>query len=98
MSQADCRIHNVGHEFEGNCGVTAFYSRGLRLLHNEIYDIPYTGILCLGSIYTTLHTANTVNHRALDLTCVRANRNFCRVGLEFCPAQDVATDAVSLSK
>ena len=42
--QSDCTIHNVGHEFPGNCGITAFYSRGLRLLHNEIYDIPYTGI------------------------------------------------------
>ena len=42
--QSDCTIHNVGHEFPGNCGITAFYSRGLRILHNEIYDIPYTGI------------------------------------------------------
>lgn len=42
--QSDCTIHNVGHEFPGNCGITAFYSRGLRLLHNEIYNIPYTGI------------------------------------------------------
>eukprot|EP01043_Picozoa_sp_COSAG02_P009889 COSAG02_NODE_341_length_24173_cov_28.504777_8_plen_616_part_00 len=41
---ADCTIHNVGHEYPGNCGITAYYSRGLRILHNEIYDIPYTGI------------------------------------------------------
>ena len=44
LTVADCTIHNVGHEYPGNCGITAFYSRGLRLLHNEIFDIPYTGI------------------------------------------------------
>jgi hypothetical protein len=44
LSVVDCTIHNVGHEYPGNCGITAFYSRGLRLLHNEIYNIPYSGI------------------------------------------------------
>ena len=44
LTVADCTIHNVGHEYPGNCGITAFYSRGLRLMHNEIFDIPYTGI------------------------------------------------------
>eukprot|EP01050_Picozoa_sp_SAG11_P018003 SAG11_NODE_2662_length_3119_cov_2.158609_1_plen_463_part_00 len=44
LTVVDCTIHNVGHEYPGNCGITAFYSRGLRLLHNEISDIPYTGI------------------------------------------------------
>lgn len=43
LTVADCTIHNVGHEYPGNCGITAFYSRGLRVLHNEIFDIPYTG-------------------------------------------------------
>jgi hypothetical protein len=37
---ADCRIWSVGHEYQGNCGITAFYSRGLRIMHNEISDIP----------------------------------------------------------
>ena len=36
ITVADCRIRSVGHEFQGNCGITAFYTRGLRLLHNEI--------------------------------------------------------------
>ena len=38
LTVADCTIHNVGHEYPGNCGITAFYSRGLRLMQH-LYDL-----------------------------------------------------------
>ena len=44
LTVADCTIINVGNEFPRNCGITAFYSRGMWILHNEIYNIPYSSI------------------------------------------------------
>jgi len=37
-------IHNVGVEYWGAPAITAYYVNHLRVLHNEISNIPYTGI------------------------------------------------------
>eukprot|EP01052_Picozoa_sp_SAG31_P024017 SAG31_NODE_2017_length_6663_cov_3.680530_4_plen_280_part_00 len=41
---SDCRIVDVATEFHGAPGVAVFYSRGTRLVHNEIANLPYTGV------------------------------------------------------
>lgn len=33
-----------GKEWLGTCGIIAFYSRGTRIIHNEVSHVPYTGI------------------------------------------------------
>jgi len=37
-------IYNVANEYWGSCGIFALYVEGLQVLHNELYDLPYTGI------------------------------------------------------
>jgi hypothetical protein len=40
----DNTVRNVGREWLGTCGIIAFYSRGTRVLHNEVSHVPYTGV------------------------------------------------------
>ena len=37
-------IHNVADEYRGGCGITAMYVDGIRIEHNYIKDVPYSGI------------------------------------------------------
>jgi len=41
---ANCRISAVANEFHGAPGIAVFYTRGTSLVHNEIHNLPYTGI------------------------------------------------------
>ena len=41
---ADSVVQSAGQEFHGAPGVAVFYSRGTRIIHNEIKDLPYTGV------------------------------------------------------
>ena len=43
-SVEDCIITNVGREWLGTCGITAFFSRGTLISHNRVSHVPYTGI------------------------------------------------------
>ena len=40
----DTVVKGVGIEWLGTCGIISFYSRGTRILHNEVAHVPYTGI------------------------------------------------------
>jgi hypothetical protein len=40
----DSVVRHVGREWLGTCGIIAFYSRGTRVIHNEVSNVPYTGI------------------------------------------------------
>lgn len=41
---SDCRILDVAAEFHGAPGLAVFYARGTRIVHNEIANLPYTGV------------------------------------------------------
>ena len=41
---ADCTIHHVALEYRGAPALLVLYSRGTRILHNEIHSVPSTGI------------------------------------------------------
>ncbi len=43
-SVEDCTIENVGAEFQDSIGIFCGYTLGSRLIHNEISNLPYTGI------------------------------------------------------
>lgn len=43
-SVTDSIIARVASEFHGAPGLAVFYSRGTALVHNEIHDLPYSGI------------------------------------------------------
>jgi len=40
----NCTIRNCGVEFEGSVGIFVGYANGTVISHNEIYDLPYSGI------------------------------------------------------
>jgi len=61
-------IHNVGVEYWGAPAITAYYTNNLRILHNEISSVPYTGIsLGWGWSGTTDSTTAHHNHVANNL-------------------------------
>ena len=41
---ANCYIHDVGVEFKGSVGIFVGYTDGTTIAHNEIRDLPYTGV------------------------------------------------------
>lgn len=40
----NCRIHDIGTEYEDSVGVFAGYTDGTVIAHNEIHDLPYSAI------------------------------------------------------
>jgi hypothetical protein len=43
-SVEDCTIERIGAEFQDSIGIFCGYTLRSRLLHNEIHDLPYTGV------------------------------------------------------
>ncbi|MEV6845831.1 hypothetical protein [Actinoplanes sp. NPDC051411] len=41
---ADNSIHHIGTNYSSACGITLLFSRGTTITHNDLYDLPYTGI------------------------------------------------------
>ncbi|GAA3479454.1 right-handed parallel beta-helix repeat-containing protein [Streptomyces yanii] len=41
---SDNIIHRVGTDYSSACGITLLFSRGTTITHNNLYDLPYTGI------------------------------------------------------
>jgi len=37
---SDCTVRDVAREYLGACGITAFYSRGTMVEHNEVFHVP----------------------------------------------------------
>ena len=45
---ADCRFHDLGREWWASPAVFVWQSGGNRILHNEIFNLPYSGIVVSG--------------------------------------------------
>ncbi|MBM4042402.1 MAG: right-handed parallel beta-helix repeat-containing protein, partial [Planctomycetes bacterium] len=43
-SVTNCLIHDCGVEFKGSVGIFAGYTEATTIVHNEIRDLPYTGV------------------------------------------------------
>lgn len=43
-SVENCYIHNAGAEFKGSVGILCGYAKGLRIIHNELCDLPYSAV------------------------------------------------------
>jgi hypothetical protein len=41
---SDCSIHDVVTEYHSGCAIFLGYVQGCQIAHNEIYNVPYTGI------------------------------------------------------
>jgi hypothetical protein len=37
-------IHTIGTDYSSACGITLLFSRHTTITHNDLYDLPYTGI------------------------------------------------------
>ncbi len=57
---SDCRVHNVGTVHLTGVGIWIGNCGGNRIVHNEVFDIPYTGISC-GWTWADVPTASTDN-------------------------------------
>jgi hypothetical protein len=44
ITVADCTVHTVCYDYPGGCGIFLGYVQGCTIIHNELYDLPYTGI------------------------------------------------------
>jgi hypothetical protein len=65
---ADNLINNVGVEYWGAPAITAYYTNNLQVVHNEISDVPYTGIsIGWGWSSTPDSTTSHDNHVANNL-------------------------------
>ncbi len=61
-------IDHAGVEYWGAAGINAYYVENLQIIHNEISDLPYTGIsMGWGWSSTTDSTTSNHNHIAYNL-------------------------------
>lgn len=64
---ADNVIHDVGTDYRSACGITLLFSRHTTITHNELYDLPYTGItagVIQGHVDEAAHPQNSTNINA----------------------------------
>jgi hypothetical protein len=60
-------IHDVGTDYRSACGITLLFSRHTVISHNELYDLPYTGItagVIQGHVDEAAHPQNSTNVNA----------------------------------
>ncbi|MFD4503726.1 hypothetical protein [Streptomyces sp. NPDC058457] len=60
-------IHEVGTDYRSACGITLLFSRHTTITHNELYDLPYTGItagVIQGHVDEADHPQNSTNINA----------------------------------
>ncbi|WP_329140437.1 Ig-like domain-containing protein [Streptomyces sp. NBC_01476] len=64
---SDNVIHAVGTDYRSACGITLLFSRHTTISHNEVYDLPYTGItagVIQGHVDEAGHPQNSTNINA----------------------------------
>jgi hypothetical protein len=64
---ADNVIHDVGTGYSSACGITLLFSTHTTITHNELYDLPYTGItagVIQGHVDEADHPQNSTNVNA----------------------------------
>jgi hypothetical protein len=59
-------IHNVGVEYWGAPAITAYYASNLHIIHNEISNVPYTGISLGWGWSSTLDSTTSHNNRVAN--------------------------------
>jgi hypothetical protein len=60
-------IHDVGTDYRSACGITLLFSRHTTITHNQLYDLPYTGItagVVQGHVDDANHPQNSTNINA----------------------------------
>ncbi|MFI1097256.1 Ig-like domain-containing protein [Streptomyces sp. NPDC020917] len=60
-------IHDVGTDYRSACGITLLFTRHTTISHNELYDLPYTGItagVIQGHVDDASHPQNSTNINA----------------------------------
>ncbi|MFG1809516.1 hypothetical protein [Streptomyces sp. NPDC049040] len=60
-------IHHIGTDYPSACGITLLFSRHTTITHNDLYDLPYTGItagVIQGHVDEADHPQNSTNINA----------------------------------
>ncbi|WP_329455167.1 Ig-like domain-containing protein [Streptomyces sp. NBC_01497] len=66
---ADNVIHTVGTDYRSACGITLLFSQHTTITHNNLYDLPYTGItagVIEGHVDDADHPQNSTNINAAN--------------------------------
>ncbi|MFJ7244276.1 right-handed parallel beta-helix repeat-containing protein, partial [Kitasatospora sp. NPDC098652] len=61
---SDNVIHDVGTDYNSATGITLLFSRGTKIVHNNLYDLPYTAItggVIQGHVDNAGHPQNSIN-------------------------------------
>jgi hypothetical protein len=64
---SDNLIHNVGTDYTSASGITLLFSQHTTISHNDLYDLPYTGItagVIQGHVDNSSHPYNSLNINA----------------------------------
>ncbi|WP_433887842.1 IPT/TIG domain-containing protein [Streptomyces sp. CA-111067] len=64
---ADNVIHAIGTDYRSACGITLLFSQHTTITHNDLYDLPYTGItagVIEGHVDDADHPQNSTNINA----------------------------------
>jgi hypothetical protein len=60
-------IHNIGTDYPSACGITLLFTQHTTITHNDLYDLPYTGItagVIQGHVDDANHPQNSTNINA----------------------------------
>ncbi|WP_392675839.1 IPT/TIG domain-containing protein [Streptomyces sp. LN785] len=60
-------IHRIGTDYPSACGITLLFSQHTTITHNDLYDLPYTGItagIIEGHVDNADHPQNSTNINA----------------------------------
>ncbi|MFE3270350.1 hypothetical protein [Streptomyces sp. NPDC059215] len=62
-------IHEIGTDYRSACGITLLFSQHTKISHNDLYDLPYTGItagVIQGHVDDANHPQNSTNINAAN--------------------------------
>ncbi|MFD5437858.1 hypothetical protein ACFWJ4_37625 [Kitasatospora sp. NPDC127067] len=61
---SDNIVHRIGTDYSSASGITLLFSRGTKITHNNVYDVPYTAVtagVIQGHVDNANHPQNSVN-------------------------------------
>ncbi len=79
VSITDNYIHKIGQEYYNSPGITAFFTDNMLIAHNEIVDVPYSGISSgWGSwkgktAWTTSNRRNVIEYNYIQNICQKCS-------------------------
>ncbi len=78
ISITDNYIQRIGNGHYGASGIQTFYTDGVNISHNELYDLPYSGI-CVGWGWTNTKDSQTAKNNIVTNNYIH---NYCQKAID----------------